>query len=253
MKGKAVVGASPQLRFRQAQDERAWRWSLLISFLLLAACGGEPTGPGVRNLRPIAEPGEIVAAELAFAREAQDKGQWTAFAEYAADDAVMFEPQPVLAKQWLKGRANPAQAVTWQPYQVWSACDGSVAVTKGAWQRPGGSVGYFTTIWQRQKNGAYKWVYDGGDALKQPLTEPDLVQTDIADCAARGQFRGRPLKNGDVPLATVSGTLEERSGQSVDGTLTWASHYAADGSRTLTVSLSKGGAMKEVLHSQVAP
>jgi hypothetical protein len=226
--------------------------------LALAACGGGPGGPGggrdlSRRLRPIAEPGEIVANELAFARAAQDKGQWTAFAQYAADDAVMFAPQPVLARQWLKGRANPAQAVKWQPYQVWSSCDGTLAVTKGAWQRPDGSVGYFTTIWQRQKDGYYKWVLDGGDTLKQPLAEPDLVQTDVADCPARGQFRGRPLKNDQFPIATVSGTLEERSGQSVDGTLAWASHYAADGSRTVTVSLSKGGAMKEVLRSQVAP
>jgi hypothetical protein len=226
----------------------------LAPLLALAACAGGQNGyRGVRNLRPIAEPGEIVAAELAFARTAQDKGQWTAFSQYAADDAVMFAPQPVLARQWLKGRANPVQTVKWQPYQVWSSCDGTVAVTKGAWQRPDGSRGYFTTIWQRQKDGAYKWVLDGGDTLKQPLAEPDLVQTDIADCAARGQFRGRPLKNDDIPLATVAGPLEERRGQSADGTLTWASHYASDGSRSLTVSLNKDGAMKEVLRSQVAP
>jgi len=96
-------------------------------------------------------------------------------------------------------------------------------------------------------------VFDGGATLKRPLAEPALVQTDDADCPARGQFRGRPLKGDDIPLATVSGTLEARGGQSVDGTLAWASHYAAGGSRTLTVSLSQGGAMKEVLRSEVAP
>ena len=69
-----------------------------------------------------------VSAE-AFARAAQEKGQWTAFREYAADDALMFVPQPVAAKDWLKKQANPAQAVTWQPYAVWSSCDGSLAVT----------------------------------------------------------------------------------------------------------------------------
>src|SRR5690606_22688854 len=35
-----------------------------------------------------ADPGKVVAAEIAFARTAQEKGQWTAFAEFAADDAV---------------------------------------------------------------------------------------------------------------------------------------------------------------------
>ena len=241
---------------KDSPTQRFWRWFWMIPVLSLAACGGGQSGPSrdlSHRLRPIAEPGEIVATEIAFARAAQDKGQWTAFAQYAADDAVMFAPQPVLAKQWLKGRANPAQAVKWTPYHVWTSCDGTVAVTKGAWQRPDGTVGYFTTIWQRQKDGGYKWVFDGGDTLKQPLAEPDLVQTDVADCPARGQFRGRPLKGDDIPLATVSGTLEDRGGQSVDGTLAWASHYAAGGSRTLTVSLSQGGAMKEVLRSEVAP
>jgi hypothetical protein len=221
--------------------------------LALAACGGGPGGRDAlhgASLRPVADPGEVVATELAFARAAQDEGQWTAFADYATDDAVMFAPQPVLAQAWLKGRANPAQAVKWQPYQVWSSCDGTFAVSKGPWQRADGSVGYFTTVWQRQKNGRYKWVYDGGDGLAQPLAEPELVQADVADCPAH---RGPLAQRGDFPLAVVSGTLEERGGRSVDGTLAWASHYAADGSRTLTVSLSKGGAMKEVLRNQVAP
>jgi hypothetical protein len=222
--------------------------------LALAACAGGPRGA---ELRPIAEPGEVVAVELAFARAAQDKGQWSAFAEYAADDAVMFTPRPVLAKAWLKGRANPPQPVSWQPYEVWSSCDGTFAASKGVWQRPDGSFGYFVTIWQRQKNGAYKWVLDSGDTLKQPLTEPELVQADVADCPARGEFRGgaagTPRKRGDVPLASVSGTPEDRSGRSVDGTLAWSSHSSADGSRTISISLSKGGAMKEIVHSQVAP
>jgi hypothetical protein len=202
--------------------------------LALAACAAGPGGGGRGfgrgggpGLRPIAEPGEIVAVELAFARAAQDEGQWTAFSEYAADQAVMFTPQPVLAKPWLKGRANPPKAISWQPYQVWSSCDGSFAVSKGGWQQP-----------------------------DTPLKEPELVQADVADCPARGAFRGRPegkpRKRGEIPVASVSGTLDDRSGQSIDGTLAWSSHYQ-DGSRTLSVSLNKGGAMKEVVHSQVSP
>jgi hypothetical protein len=129
-----------------------------------------------------ADPGVVVAAELAFARAAKDKGQWTAFAEYAAADAVMFVPEPVNAQQWLKGRKNPAGTVEWQPYQVWSSCDGSLAVTRGPWTRPDGSVGYFTTVWQRQADGGYKWVLDTGETLDQPLAEPDMIAAQVADC-----------------------------------------------------------------------
>ena len=82
---------------------------------------------------------KVVAAEIAFARAAQEKGQWTAFAEYATDDAVMFVPEPVVARDWLRRQTDPPQPVQWQTHQVWSSCDGTLAVTKGAWQRPDGT------------------------------------------------------------------------------------------------------------------
>ncbi|HTN15755.1 MAG TPA: hypothetical protein VL094_13205 [Sphingomonadaceae bacterium] len=123
-----------------------------------------------------------MATELGFARAAREKGQWTAFAEYAAKDAVMFQPGPVKAQDWLKGRANPTKALRWEPHQVWSSCDGSLAVTRGGWKDADGNVGTFTTIWERQPGGAYKWVLDVGEKLDKPLEEPDLVQAEVADC-----------------------------------------------------------------------
>ena len=189
-----------------------------------------------------ANPSKVVATELAFARAAQDKGQWTAFAEYATDDAVMFVPEAVNAQTWLKGRANPAQAVRWQPHQVWSSCDGSLAVTKGAWQRPDGSVGYFTTVWQRQDNLEYRWVMDQGDALAEPLAAPEMIGAVSATC--NGQ---------QVPPAIASTPSESvRSGASDDGTLHWHVAVGADGSRRVSASYWDGSAWKPALREQVA-
>src|SRR5690348_1893902 len=47
---------------------------------------------------PVANPADVVAAEQSFARAVQEKGQWTAFNEYAADNAVMFVPEAVKAR-----------------------------------------------------------------------------------------------------------------------------------------------------------
>ena len=133
-------------------------------------------GPGRGHAGDLrrAAPSRVIAAELAFARAAQEKGQWSAFAEYATEDAVMFVPQPTNAQAWLKGRANPPQAVRWQPHQVWSSCDGSLAVAKGALQRPDGSAGYFTTVWARQakKKAGYRWLLYHEGALAEPLAAP---------------------------------------------------------------------------------
>ena len=197
-----------------------------------------------------ANPSAVIATELAFAKEAQVKGQWTAFAEYAAPDAVMFTPQMVWAQTWLKGRANPAVAVKWQPHTAWSSCDGSVVVTHGAWQRSG-STGYFTTIWKRQPDGKYKWILDHGDSLAAPLDTPEMLSALIADCPA-GR-RGPPkkpvkIKFKDLPPLDPA----KRSGQSDDGTMTWAVTVAADGARNLLVEWQKDGARSPALIEEVA-
>jgi hypothetical protein len=70
--------------------------ALAISFALTAcAAGPNARGPG---LRPAANPSDVISAELAFARLAQEKGQWTAFRQTATSDAVMFVPQRVRAQ-----------------------------------------------------------------------------------------------------------------------------------------------------------
>lgn len=200
--------------------------------------------PGVGTANPSA----LIAAEIAFARLAREKGQWTAFRETAAEDAVMFVPQPVRAQQWLSGRKDPPAAVQWQAAQVWMSCDGTLGVTKGAWQRPDGTVGYFTTIWQKRwKKADYRWVLDQGDTLAQPLPDSDMLSASVADCARGGP---RPEMQRPEPAKGSPGLTGE--GRSDDGTLTWSYRVAADQSRSLVVSLMKNGSMTEVMRSDVA-
>lgn len=199
-----------------------------------------------------ANPSGLIAAEIAFARAARERGQWTAFRDFADEEAVMFVPQPVLAREWLKGRANPPASIQWQPYQVWMSCDGTLGVTKGAWQRPDGSVGYFTTIWRQEKTGAFRWVLDQGDALATPLPEPDMLSAAVADCAT-GRRDGPPSpKKQSEPKEKLRAAGMDGSGRSEDGTLTWAYHVAPDNGRALSVSLRKGGVMTQVLSLSVA-
>jgi hypothetical protein len=212
------------------------RW---IAFAAALAACASPADARRERLRPSANPSAVVAAELAFARAAQEKGQWAAFRQFAADDALMFTPQPTPAKAWLKGRAEPPVAVKWQPYEVWMSCDGSLAVTKGAWQRPKG-VGYFTTVWQRQKNGEYKWVLDQGDGLNEPLPEPEMIAGQVADCS-------RPSPP-DIPTAAAGRTV----GWSNDRTLQWIVEVKPDNSRSFKVHRWTGSGYEEALRSDVA-
>lgn len=187
-----------------------------------------------------ANPGAVVAAEVAFNQLAQEKGQWTAFRNTATKDAVMFTPLPVYAQVFLKDKPNPPQSVKWQPHQVWSSCDGSLAVTRGAWQRSDGSTGYFTTVWQRQRDGAYRWVLDQGEALPMPLDEPEMIVAKVADCPAgyRAERSPRPKEfKGKLPQIDPA----HLTGSSIDGTLTWDVTYTPEGARHFTVTMTQGG------------
>ena len=225
--------------------------------LLVAGCAAAgPRSVGGRDRDLLrADPSKVIAAELAFARAAQEKGQWTAFVEHADDDAVMFVPEPVKAHDWLRRQTNPAQAVRWQPHQVWSSCDGTLAVTKGAWQRPDGSVGYFTTVWERQRNGDYEWVMDQGDVLAQPLAAPEMIGATAAQCDPTDRPRSRREREQHKP-AILRPTLCEGAnctggGASADGTLAYAYAVTAQG-RQVTVQMRENGAMLEVLRSDVS-
>jgi|TARA_R110002049_G_scaffold17309_3_gene67593 hypothetical protein len=225
--------------------------------LLLAGCaaGGGQLNDRERYDRvmgsPVANPSAIVQAELAFARLAQEEGQWTAFRETATDDAIMFTPNLVNAQQWLKGKADPPQAVTWQPHHIYMSCDGSIAVSTGAWQNAKGDSGRFTTIWQQQdfgqrrpnKKTEWKWVFDDGDALDSPLAEPDYVETDVASCKAK------------IPSDSVQTGLTDRSmtAASPDRSLVWHAAVQDDRSRIVYVDLAQDdGSFKRVHEYTVA-
>jgi hypothetical protein len=215
----------------------------LTATIVLALSATVAPGRDRDRLRHSANPGAVVAAELGFASLAQEKGQWTAFRETATRDAVMFVPEPVNAESFLKGKANPPVAVRWQPHQVWSSCDGSLAVTYGAWQRPTG-VGYFTTVWQRQKDGEYKWVMDQGDDLAEPLIAPEMISASVADCGSKQAIAAAPMTSLGVPA--------RGSGVSRDFSLAYDWQVAQDLSRRFTVSMIKDGKMVTVLDLKVA-
>lgn len=189
-----------------------------------------------------ANPSAFIAAEIGFSRLAQEKGQWTAFRETAAPEAVMFVPQRVKARDWLKSQKDPAEAVKWQPHAVYISCDGNVGVTTGAWQK-GPATGYFTTVWLRDpKKGKLAWTLDHGDTLATPREAPDFLGSKQAVCGSRPA----------VPIAAGGEGDDMAVGLSPDQTLSWTSTVRADKSRRVTIRLWDGKEMATVIDDQVA-
>jgi hypothetical protein len=221
---------------------------VLLAAAALSACAASPSREFYEFQPKIANPSAIIAADIGFNQLAQQKGQWTAFRETAAKDAVLFVPQPTPALEWLKGRVDPTAPAKWQPHKAVMSCDGKTGVTTGAWAGPDGTVGYFTTVWQYvEKNargdGAWKWVLHHHDTLTAPRVPREMIETKVASCKGRAS----------ATLATPSDGTIVKTGYAGDQSLRYDYFVQPNGARTVEVKLWNGAATETGIMDEVAP
>ena len=240
----------------------------------LAACASAPP-PAVSQSRAeqvlskvdvIAQPVEVVAADIRFARAARETGQWAAFRAFAADGALIHgRGGAIAALPWLAQQEEPAEAVQWAPSAVWASCTGDTAVTYGRFREPEGNWGQYVTVWQRQFDGDYKWAYDMGavdpeltarmEARRdeEPLEEGAITVEAFDDIAAWvancGGAEALPAPRNYV---TLDGS-EHGQNVSRDRSLVWRWEQQPDGARRLTVDFVKNGEWEEALVFRVTP
>lgn len=141
-----------------------------FSFLCLAlACQPNSTSPDPVQLKQ-----EVTAAEAAFAKMAADQGIAEAFATFAAEDAVIKRQNDSLIKgreairNYYSAPFYKSAKVEWKPDFVDVSANGDLAYTYGKYlwssQDSTGKVnelrGVFHTVWKRQKDGSWKYVWD---------------------------------------------------------------------------------------------
>jgi ketosteroid isomerase-like protein len=120
---------------------------------------------------------ELMLADQAFNARAQEVGVPQAFVEFAADDAVMYRngSEPIMGKdaiaKLLAGEENTS--LVWEPITCDIADSGDLGYTRGSFTmhtaptpdgQPGQGPykGYYVSIWKKQKDGTWKWVFDSG-------------------------------------------------------------------------------------------
>ncbi|WP_085808742.1 hypothetical protein [Sphingomonas sp. TZW2008] len=180
-----------------------------------------------------AAPQSAVEAERAFAADAKAIGQWTAFRKWAADDAIFLPPQRVADA--LKDAPDPPVAVDWWPTASFTSCDGATAANTGGALWPGGRSSYFSTIWQRQPGGAWRWRLDHGADLSSPRAR-------VAQPALR---RASCRRTPTLDDAGADG------GASADGTLRWRWTVAPGGGHSFAVQMWTGGSYETVIDDRV--
>jgi pimeloyl-ACP methyl ester carboxylesterase/ketosteroid isomerase-like protein len=121
---------------------------------------------------------EVRQAEAGFARAFAERDK-TKFFSYVADDAVFMGAVSTLrgkeqvVNRWSRFFDNvPVAPFSWGPERVEVTADGKVGFSMGPIYDGGGRhAGYYSSIWQRQGDGAWKVIIDGPGNPPAPLAE----------------------------------------------------------------------------------
>ena len=168
---------------------RRTRVELRLVFFVLAFSGliwcGEPP-PNAVQMEKYRQ--EIRQADLDFCRMAKEKGIGPAFIHFAAADAILLRQQPIVgirAVRELYAKASGTARLQWEPLRVDAAASGDIGYSVGKWTMSGRdkegkeafAYGAYMTIWKRQADGSWKYVFDGGNGVGEaPLPADALLQ-----------------------------------------------------------------------------
>lgn len=221
--------------------------SIILGLALVGCAGGPPpvrySDGFMRDVRNTANPSTVAATEIAFARAAREDGQAVAMRRFLAGGGVIHISGGVTdAGGWIAAQTVSPVPHQWTPLAIWSSCDGQLAISQGKYVGPDRDWGFYVTVWERQRNGTYRWTYATG-APDAALTEREtraavapeddasvivvqaipMIQGAVADCRASGDTSS--------PASPIADEVASGGGVSADGSLAWRWAQRADGGR----------------------
>lgn len=148
----------------------------------------------------------VVEAERAFARDGLALGVNASFNKWAEPGAILIAG----------GRASTGQAVyppdqprpadeprlEWWPNFAGIARSGDLGFTTGGVALNGQRTGHYFTVWRRQTDGSWRWVYDGGSgatARDVPGPESEPVILPLGPQLLQVRHAGRPAPPPPAP------------------------------------------------------
>ena len=138
---------------------------------------------------------DVIATDREFAQAALDSGMRAAYEQFLADDAVLFRPLPVRARDWLETHEPATGRLEWAPALAEMACDSSLAVTLGNWSYTAqdsrvADTGQYLTAWRPAAAGEWRIVLD--QSINLPAM-PAAASTTGADCDEKSSSLGKLL------------------------------------------------------------
>jgi len=130
--------------------------------------------------------GEVLLdVDRAFSRLSVERGQAAAFLHYMAEDGLVLPGtgHPIDKTKYREavrrtagaGETDETTGLKWEPLFADVSCSGDIGYTYGRYERtvtgPAGnrktSSGYYVTIWKKQADGSWKFVFDTGNQLPE--------------------------------------------------------------------------------------
>lgn len=141
-------------------------WMLMLTILLACNSNKPENNASWKN--------EIIEVENQFMLMAVEKGLAEAFSFFAADSAVIKRGESIIKgkeaifETYNKPNPNTNIRLVWKPDFIDVSSSGDMAYTYGkytySYTDTSGvkqeHIGIFHTVWKRQKNGEWKYVYD---------------------------------------------------------------------------------------------
>lgn len=128
---------------------------------------------------PVVTPAPVVAAERAFAKDGGAMGVNPSFVKWSTDEAIVIGGGGVgKAHVDFAGPApaGPQPVLAWWPLYAGMAQSGDFGFTTGPVEVGGKRQGHYFTVWKRQADGGWKWVYDGGTGATAVGEAPASVE-----------------------------------------------------------------------------
>ena len=137
-----------------------------LIIMMLFACNSKTKPESVELWKQ-----EIQEVERSFAKLASEEGIHNAFVAFAADDAVLMRNNQLITgkneiDQFYKDQNS--KGLDWTPEFIDVSASGDLAYTYGPFTyttidstgKSSESTGVFHTVWKRQSDGSWKFVWD---------------------------------------------------------------------------------------------
>lgn len=149
----------------------------------------------------------LVKAEKEFAESLAKNGAKDAYTTYAADDALVFRPNPVNAKTFYASQGD-MKDVTWTPVYARVARSGDWGFTTGPYSVGGTerSYGQYLTVW-KERNGKWELALDLGTTHNKPLHKVEPAFAEPKDFYKPKFANDKQRKAGTDIIVTTEKTL----------------------------------------------